>query len=256
MNINIYKKPVNSNIEDIIQKKTKNVLVQNTPSFRASGGLDALENYNRYMVIRNFQNKKTENNQKWEILEKLGIPNCSITLNGGIRGESLSSKKNRKFLKPIKECGITKIIDLRDKYTSKEFPDLCERYGFEYFNIPVDSSSVSDRIIIDNFPVLFDTINGGNYYIACAQGLHRTDIALALDYVFNPAAEEPPILIGHFREGVLKTDDISRRLNSIKNKLTGEDLNKLGWDESFEEEFSRRKYNLYDYNTQILGNSN
>ena len=274
MNISIYKNPVINNIEINAQKKSKGVSALNTRfSFVTFGSLKAFENYNRYIIkaqTDDIKEKPAQPNipdysryieeiQKDDIKERLAqldIPNYSETLNGGIRGESLSSRKNRKFLKPIKECGITKIIDLRDKYASKDFPDLCKKYGFEYFNIPVDSASVSDRTIIDNLPKLFDIINGGNYYISCAQGLHRTDIALSLNYIFNPAAEEPPLLIGHLRDNGLKTDDISRRINSIKKELTPGDLEKLGWDESFEEEFSRRKQNLYSYNSQFLQNSN
>lgn len=220
-----------------------------------SNSLESLDAYNRYILTRNIAGDVSFVPMYSKTLSLHSIPNYSRTLNQGIRGESLSSKKNRKFLKLLKENGVNKIIDLREKYASQAFPDLCEQYGLEYFNIPVDASSVTDRSIIDNLPTLFDVINDGHYYIACAQGLHRTDIALSIDYVFNPKAKEPPVLIGHFRNGKLKTEDISRRLHSIKKELTDEDLKKLGWDDSFEDEFKSRKEFLYDYNNKFFKNS-
>jgi len=218
----------------------------------SANSLEHLDSYNRFIVKRNADKNISFGSSRYKELTVSSIPNYSKTSNGGIRGESLSSRKNRKFLKLLKENGVNKIIDLRDKYSSQTYPELCQKYGFEYFNIPVDSSSVPDRAIIDNLPALFDIINGGNYYIACAQGLHRTDIALSLNYVFNPDAKEPPVLLGHYRSGGLKTEDISRRLNSIKKALTPEDIAKMGWDETFEKEFSQRKSNLYAYNRKVF----
>ena len=163
----------------------------------------------------------------------------------------MSSPKNRKYLRYMKKCGINSVIDLRDKYKSQVFPDLCNKNGLKYYSIPVDASSVSDEVIIKNLPLLFQIIDEGHFYMACAQGLHRTDIALSLNYVFNPKTSMPPVLRGHFRNGVLKFDDISRRLNSIKKNLTSEDLKKFGWDEDFEQQFVKRKKELIRYNKAI-----
>ncbi len=218
----------------------------------SANSLESLDSYNRCIVKRKVNKNISFAASNYKGLSVTSIPNYSKTSNGGIRGESLSSRKNRKFLKLLKENGVDTIIDLRDKYSSQAYPELCKKYGFEYFNIPIDSSSVSDRDIIDNLPALFNIINGGNYYIACAQGLHRTDIALSLNYVFNPDAKEPPVLLGHYRSDGLKTEDISRRLNSIKKALTPEDMEKMGWDDSFEKEFAQRKSNLYSYNRKVF----
>lgn len=203
--------------------------------------------YNR-SFIHNLPKSKSQNSINILKLESLGIPNFAVISENSIRGESLSSRKNRKYLKHMKKCGINTIIDLRDKYRSQSFPELCSKNGLKYFSIPVDSSSVSDKDIIKNLPLLFQLMDDGHFYMACAQGLHRTDIALSLNYVFNPKSSKPPVLRGHFRDGALKFDDIARRLNSIKKNLTLDDLKNWGWGEDFEQQFAKRKKQLVSYN--------
>lgn len=127
-------------------------------------------------------------------LKNVNIPNFAVIEENGIRGESLSSKNNRKFLIPVCNSGITTIVDLLDKYTSTKYPELCEKYGLKYYNIPIDSSSIDDKVIIENLPKLFEITNQDNYYIACAMGLHRTDIALALNYLFKFEDRKTPFI--------------------------------------------------------------
>lgn len=179
------------------------------------------------------------------------IPNLHQISTTGLRGESLSSKKNRKFLYPISSSGITTIIDLRDKYTSEKYPELCQKHGLKYINVPIDSASIDDKVIIQNLPKLFEIINNENYYIACALGLHRTDIALALNYIFNPTEHDIPEMYGHQIDGIFKSEDILRRINSIKRNLTTEDLQNFGWDNSFDETFQTRKANFINKNNLL-----
>lgn len=169
------------------------------------------------------------------------IPNFAQIEQNGIRGESLSSKKNRWYLKYAKQSGITSIIDLRDRDASIKYSEACKELGIKYFNIPIDSAEIESREIIEKLPDLFKIINEENYYIACALGLHRTDIALALNYLFNPIKHAIPEMKGHQRNGLFKSDDIMRRINSIYKSLTEEDLKKLGWDEHFDAVFNERK---------------
>ena len=129
---------------------------------------------------------------------------------------------------------------------------MCNEYDFKYFKFPIDSSELPDDAIIERLPKLFELLNNGNYYIACAQGLHRTDIALALNYTFNPEATTPPFLIGHIRGDKLKTDDINRRLNSIYKNLTQDTLKSFGWEEYTEETFSQRKKEMYSMNREAF----
>ena len=214
-------------------------------------GLQVVAEYNKVLLpqLKFSNSNKTLMNSK--------IPNLARIGDNKYRGEALSSPKNRKFLNEISSCGIGTIIDLRDKYNSQDYPDLCKEFNIKYVNIPIDASSVPTRQIIDSLPELFKAIDNGNFYIHCAQGLHRTDIALALNYVFNPNADKPPVLLGHYRNGALKFEDISRRLNSVKNAMTKEDMKKIGIkSEDFDETFRTRKKELVEYNKKVFGNTN
>ena len=90
---------------------------------------------------------------------------------------------------------------------------------------------------------MFKIMNDGRYYISCAQGLHRTDIALALNYIFNPKVQDVPIMIGHYHDN-MDMSDIARRINSISKKLNPEKLKALGWEKDAEEEITKRKLKL------------
>ena len=81
-------------------------------------------------------------------------------------------------------------------------------------------------------------------------GLHRTDIALSIYYVFHPSVpfENVPELRGHRKDGILRCDDIARRLNSIMQSLTLEDLHKMNLLEDYEKVFKERKKNLLEVN--------
>lgn len=177
---------------------------------------------------------------------KLCIPNIRIMSNNSMRGETLSSKGNRWAIKAIKKYGIESVIDLREKYTSSTYKDLCLKEGLKYYSFPIDSHEVPDEKIIQNFPLMFNVLNQGRYYIACAQGLHRTDIALALNYVFNPNAKEIPVMAGHYQDK-MEIDDIKRRINSISKKIKDADLENLGWDENAREIILKRKAELVNY---------
>ena len=177
-------------------------------------------------------------------LTALGIPNLrAITENGiviGVRGETLSGR-NRKYLWSVKKAGIDTVIDLRTPDHTGKFAPACEAAGFGYYNFPVDPAYTSDEEVIRNLPKLIKTIEQGGFYLACALGLHRTDIALALCWLFNPYAQEIPILYGHHRNGIFKCEDIYRRANSVYGNLTDEVKNSLGWDETFDRDFGKRK---------------
>ena len=164
----------------------------------------------------------------------------------GVRGQTLSASKKRWLLKEIKTAGIETLIDLRAGDHSDSFRVACMDAGLKYFHFPVDRFRTPDAVIINNLPAFIETINSGGFYIACALGLHRTDIALSLYYIFNPEAQEPPVLYGHIRDGKLQYADIFQRAGSIYHSLTETDKSRLGWDESFEQEFVRRKKMLLE----------
>ncbi len=179
-------------------------------------------------------------------LTKINIPNLQLLNNKGVRGETLSSK-SPKVLKYIKECGIDTIVDLRTTDYTKAFKDKCNKLNIEHIHIPIDKKLVPDREILDSLPVLFRVMERGKYYIACAQGKHRTDIALAINYVFNPKQKVPPFMSGHTKNHVTDMADINRRLNSLYKAMTKNDREKLGWPENYDVEFQRKKRVLKTY---------
>lgn len=191
----------------------------------------------------------------FEELFKLGIPNLRKVSENGVRGESLSKKSNKPFMEKMTALGITTILDLRTTDHSDRFGTFCRLNGLEYFHFPIDKAQTDCRIIIDNLPKMIDLINNSRFYIACAQGLHRTDIALALSYVFDRKKEVPPVMYGHIRENRLREEDIAQRLNSVFQNLQPEDLVKLGLEGFTPEEFKSRKKRLMAFSWQYVEES-
>lgn len=197
-----------------------------------------------------YNNINIEPKIDFEKLKALNIPNLQVVENKGVRGESLSADRNYKFLSKIKDYGIKQIIDLRTADYTEKFAKKCENFGLKYTHIPIDSKNTSPREILDNLPKLFKLLDDGNYYIACAQGRHRTDIAFAMNYLLNPKTKEIPKMYGHVKDGKLRYDDIFARANSLVKNMTQEDKKILGWTPEFESGFKERKQSLIKFNEQ------
>lgn len=198
---------------------------------------------------KKYNNLQVDSAKLFKKIKELNIPNLQQINDKGFRGESLSAEKNQKFLKQIKNYGINTIIDLRTADYTEKYSKRCQELGFKFYHIPIDSKIVSDREIINSLPILFERMEKGNFYIACAQGKHRTDIAIALNYLFNPKYKgEPPVMYGHVENGKMRIQDIFTRANSIYKELTTEDKAMLGWNKEFEEGFKQRKINLREFN--------
>ena len=184
------------------------------------------------------------------------IPNFKlITRNSttiGARGQTLSAPKRRWILAKMRAAGISTIIDLRAGDSSNSFHDACKEAGLNFLHFPIDKFRTPSALIIKNLLTFIRTIDAGGFYIACALGLHRTDIALSVYYLFNPKAHEPPVLYGHIRDGKLKYDDIFQRAGSIYHDLTEADKNHLGWDDTFDKEFINRKRTLLEYQVKYF----
>ena len=176
------------------------------------------------------------------------IPNLKLIKDNsiaiGARGQTLSSSKKRGMLTKIKAAGIQTVIDLRAGDHSDSFPEACQLAGLDYLHFPVDRFRTPDSVIIKNLPIFMQTINRGSFYISCALGLHRTDIALSLFYIFNLKANEPPILYGHVTDGKLKYDDIFQRAGSVFHNLTLQDRTYLGLIDFTKQELEYRKKTL------------
>lgn len=108
-----------------------------------------------------------------------GIENIDIVY-GGVRGTTLSSHHNMRHWQTVVQSGIKTIVELRDNDHSDRLCQMCEKYGIRYFAFPMDSHSIPDEVIATNLQEFFRIIDDGNFYIACAMGLHRTDLALTI----------------------------------------------------------------------------
>ena len=146
---------------------------------------------------------------------------------GGVRGTTLSSRHNICHWQTVVDSGIQTIIELREDDHSDRLCRLCEQYGIRYFAFPMDSHSVPNEVIASRMQEFFELIDNGGFYIACAMGLHRTDMALAIYWMFHGAdcGLNPPVLKGHTESGELilnrLQNKVFRRLNSLYEYLSG-----------------------------------
>ena len=176
----------------------------------------------------------------------------------GVRGRNIVTISEEAFY-IIKEQGVKYIIDLRDdcelKNIKLENVTVTEKDGkiyldnIEYVVFPVDHNrGTHDMDIIKNLGKLFDIMENGSFYIGCANGLHRTDFTLAINYVLNVTTKDIPVM----RDS--RINDLSRELPRVydtiidlMNSKTKEELNELGLTEQVinklpktREEFEKR----------------
>lgn len=165
---------------------------------------------------------------------------------GGVRGRTMSSRGQGYAWPVIKEAGVHTIIDLRNDGANQRMMNLCEEYGMEYFYYPVDSRADMIESMVELFTEFCERIDRGGFYIACAMGLHRTDIALSTYWVFYGADRgiEPPMLRGYLKETGHDTSKILRVLNAFYDKLT----EKQGKEPMSAQEFKRRKQVINEQN--------
>ena len=171
------------------------------------------------------------------ILE-LNIPDLHPVY-GGVRGKTMSSRKQGYAWPIIREAGVHTIIDLRNDGMCQRMKRLCDDYDMDYFYYSVDNRIDMIESMVELFADFCQRIDGGGFYIACAMGLHRTDIALSTYWVFHGADRrlEPPVLWGYLREQGHTTSKIVRVLNAFYDKQTEQ----LGKAPMSAEEFRRRK---------------
>ena len=150
-----------------------------------------------------------------------GIPDLAPVY-GGFRGRTLSSSKQLPAWKTLLGSGICQIIDLRADYKSDFYRDLCEKSGIAYYHYPIAYDEASMDNMVKEFPVFCSLIDKGGFYIACAMGLHRTDIALCTYWVFHAADKgiAPPPIRGYRKDKGLDTNKIMRILNGFYKRIT------------------------------------
>ena len=182
-----------------------------------------------------------------------GIQNIA-TVYGGVRGTTLSSRHNMRYWQTVVDSGVRTIIELRNEDHSDRLCRMCEMYGIRYFALPMDSHSVPNEAIALRLREFFELVDNGDFYIACAMGLHRTDMALSIYWLFHGADNgmNPPILRGHIANGELVLDRLNnkvfRRLNSLYAYLMENNITPV----PDRETFAQRKRDLIDFNQRHL----
>lgn len=153
-----------------------------------------------------------------------GIPDIA-SVYGGVRGRTLSSPAQGFAWSIVKECGIKTIIDLREDGIYTRMQNLCDKFGMQYFYYPVDKEVTHIKEMVTLFPKFCSLIDEGRFYIACAMGLHRTDIALCAYWVFYAADKgiAPPAIRGYRKSDGHITDKIMRVLNAMYKDFTERD---------------------------------
>lgn len=167
-----------------------------------------------------------------------GIPDIAPVF-GGVRGRTLSSKHLKYAWPIIAEAGLKTVIDLRNLDSSNRLVECCEQYGMEFFHYPVDKKKLNTEVMVDLLPKFCELIERGDFYIACAMGLHRTDIALCVYWVFCGADKglDAPNLRGYTEESGHDTINIMQVLNAMYNCMVKRD----GKEPMSEEVFRERK---------------
>lgn len=141
---------------------------------------------------------------------------------GGYRGRTLSSPRQAEAWPALVAAGIRQVIDLRADYTADVYNRICSHYGVEYYHYPVAEDEESIRSMVVGFNKLCRMLDAGQFYISCAMGLHRTDIALCLYWVFHAADKgaPPPLLKGYVGSTPGRIGKLMRMLNTMQEKFT------------------------------------
>ena len=174
----------------------------------------------------------------FERIQQTRIPDLA-PIYGGARGRTLSSKHLAYAWRALQEAGITTVIDLRERDKSDRLPLLCEQYGIRYFHYPIDIKDETIEHMAALFPDFCQLIDEGNFYIACAMGLHRTDIALCMYWVFygSERGVAPPAIRGYRKEDGHNTNKLMRILNAMYQAFSA----RRGVAPMTEAEFKQRK---------------
>lgn len=120
-----------------------------------------------------------------------GIPDIAPVY-GGVRGRSMTSKHQGREWPMLLEAGLKTVIDLRYEDQTKRLGPICDELGLRYFHFPVGKHGQSAHIMVEKFDEFCQVIDEGDFYISCNEGLHRTDVALCIYWVFYGADRGKP----------------------------------------------------------------
>lgn len=186
-------------------------------------GLSVQEKSTEAMALEKYAKRPTVQAMELNVEKVLstGIPDLAPVY-GGFRGRTLSSTRQLHAWNTMIEAGINQVIDLRADYTSDFYSELCRKSGIQYFHYSVSYEEVENMAI--HFPEFCRLIDNGRFYIACAMGLHRTDIALCTYWAFYAADKgiAPPEIRGYRRADGHNTGKIMRILNALYKYWTAQ----------------------------------
>ena len=114
----------------------------------------------------------------------------------GLRGKNpLSGNKEGalKFkLSKLKNGGIRTIVDFRAKGECNAVAlKILKELGMEYVNFPIEDAHW-DLDTVKAIGEYISAVNKGDFFAGCANGQARTDLGMAINYIFNPSAENVP----------------------------------------------------------------
>lgn len=196
-------------------------------------------------------------------IKALGISHFRLIDSNSVRGVTLAKQKTS-ILKELKECGIDTIIDLRSEGgKDSKYAQDCADNGLEYmnfklklnmpiFNAPFNSKlSTEDRTkqnreFIEGLPKFFEKMNNGKYYMSCLLGLHRTDLAVTMNYLLNPKEPITPPTLSHMfmKEETNFTNKYIGAMKNVLKNMNAEDRKFLGLPENFKNIFDARVLKL------------
>ena len=189
-------------------------------------------------------------------LSNLGIKDFRLIDSRSVRGQSLT-KKPIELFQELKSCGIETVVDLRREGSSESvYAKKCEQAGIRYMHFqindtlppfnPKGSNKVPSNVfdeMMQGFTLkmvdFFDEMSNGRVYVGCLLGLHRTDLAVSMNYLLNPVEPESPPFLSHM---FIKNEQNStgKRIGSVKNllrNLTPEHRACIGLPDDFNEIF-------------------
>lgn len=155
----------------------------------------------------------------------------------GVRGKTplAGSPRRLKYsLKKLAKSNIRTVIDLREAGECKTVVlELLKQYGIQYVNFPVKDKNWTQESL-DAIIKYIKAINKGDFMVGCANGESRTDLAMAINYIFNPNAKNVPDF--YFGTAASSRVSITENIKKILSLLEAnpKKVLELGWKSSDE----------------------
>lgn len=169
----------------------------------------------------------------------------------GLRGKTPLSGKKQALnwrIQALKKAGIKTVIDLRSTgECSKAALDALQSNNLNYINFPVEDMSWQAKSLND-ITQFIEAINQGDFYVGCANGEARTDLAIAINYLFNPKAKNYPTF--YFAKANTRGVTLKNNIRQIMDLIEENTQTVINWgykDENcFKQQFSQKLKTLFE----------